>query len=214
MKRARIFATLAGAVGLALAWSASAFACGSGKILFEDKFSSLDPSWGITLGDGWAVGQGLKMTMKPNDSNLYLNQASLYDNYEVCMTVTSQFTGDDTIDPYIVFWGADTDNLYEAGVGAHYGKYTVWRKQRAKWLNPVAWTESSAVKKGSGAVNELSVTVNGNHAVININGQKVTEFTGQAPDGGSQIGIDVDADKDNKSPCVVTITDFQVRAVQ
>jgi len=48
MKRTRILAALVGAVGLSLAWSASALACGSGKILFEDKFTSLDPSWGIT----------------------------------------------------------------------------------------------------------------------------------------------------------------------
>lgn len=213
MNRTRIVAALVGAAGLALA-SSSAFACGSGKILFEDKFDKLDPSWGITLGDGWSVGQGLKATLKPNDSYEYLNQTSLYDDYEICMTVAVQFTGDDSADPYIVFWGADNDNFYEAGVGAHYGKYSVWRKQRSKWLNPVAWTETAAVKKGSGVVNEISVTVTGNHAVININGQKVTEFSGQPPDGGSQIGIDIEADKDNKASSVITITDIQVRAVQ
>jgi hypothetical protein len=214
MNRTRIIAPLVGAVGLALAWSASAIACGSGKILFEDKFDKLDPAWGVTLGDGWSVGQGLKMILKPGDTETHLNQASLYDNYEVCMTVSGQFTGDDTIDPYIIFWGADSDNFYEAGVGPHYGKYTVWRKQRTKWLNPVAWTETPTVKKGSGAVNEVSVTVNGNHVVIDINGQQVTEFNGQPPDGGSQIGIDADCDKGNKNACTVTFTDIQVRAIQ
>jgi hypothetical protein len=214
MKRARILAALVGALGLAVAWSASAFACGSGKILFEDKFANLDPSWGITLGDGWSVGQGLKMTMKPGDYNTYLNQTSLYDNYEVCLTVSAQLTGDDSVDPYVIFWGTDSDNFYEAGVSPHYGKYSVWRKQHDKWLSPVNWTVTPAVKKNAGDANEISVTVNGNHAVININGQKVIEFNGQAPDGGSQIGIDANYDKGNKNPCVLTVTDFQVRAVQ
>jgi hypothetical protein len=214
MNRVRLIAALFGAAVLAVASSGSALACGAGKLLFEDKFDKLDPAWGITLKDGWSVGQGLKMTLKPNDAETFLNQASLYDNYEVCMTVASQFTGDDTTDPYVIFWGADSDNFYEAGVGAHYGKYTVWRKQHAKWLNPVAWTETPTVKKGSGAVNEISVTVTGKHAVVDINGQRVTEFDGQPPDGGSQIGIDADCDKDNKNACVVNITDIQVRAVQ
>ena len=31
---------------------------------------------------------------------------------------------------------------------------------------------------------------------------------------GSQIGIDANYDKGNKNPCVLTVTDFQVRAVQ
>lgn len=215
MDRKKLACAILGAIGVAAVSASPAMACGSGKILFEDKFEKLDPAWGMTLGDGWTTGpEGLKMVLKPNDAEPYLNQTSLYDDYEVCMTVTAEFTGDDFVDPYVMFWGSDSDNYYEAGVGPHYGKYSVFRKQRGKWLSPVAWTESPAVRKGSGAQNEVSVVVQGNHAIISINGEKVTEFTGQAPDGGSQIGIDGDCDKDNKNPCTIIFKDIQVRALK
>ena len=144
MKRARILAGLIGAMGLALAWSGSAFACGSGKILFEDKFSNLDPSWGITLGDGWSVGQGLKMTMKPNDSDLYLSQASLYDNYEVCMTVTSQFAGDDTVD--ITGLTSDHRIVFHSGDGNNHVIGTL-RPCRYFSSISIAWPSGSRTRK-------------------------------------------------------------------
>ena len=72
--------------GIIIAGGGSALACGGGKLLFEDKFETLDPSWGFdkhvparSNGPG-----GLVYKMPPDYSFALLNQSSLYDNYEVC----------------------------------------------------------------------------------------------------------------------------------
>jgi hypothetical protein len=63
-------------------------------------------------------------------------------------------------------------------------------------------------------VNELSVAVRGNHAVFSINNQKVVEFDGQAPDGGSEIGFYLYTPKADQVPTVFGIRNLEVRALQ
>ena len=79
------------AAGLLMAMS-GAMACGSGKLLFEEKFASLDPAWGFSENDESRTNgpDGLTYKLKPNDSRFLLSQASLYDDYEVCATFTTE----------------------------------------------------------------------------------------------------------------------------
>jgi hypothetical protein len=58
-----------------------------------------------------------------------------------------------------------------------------------RYLLPIAWQESDAIKKGEGAENQVKVVTKGNQATVLINGQEVIRLNGQPPQGGSLIGV-------------------------
>jgi 3-keto-disaccharide hydrolase len=202
-------------VGAACAVSGIALACGTGKVLFEDKFEALDPSWNIPATAGAAGKDGLSVESAPNTVFNRLNQSSLYDNYEVCITYALQF-GDPQSNSAvaILFWGADTSNYYGFFTSPVSGSYALWRVQRGKWLNPIAWTPSPVVTKGAGSLNEVSVKVVGNKGTLTINNQKVTDFTGQPPENGSLIGFELDTGGNDKSPSTLVLKSIEVREAQ
>lgn len=198
-----------------LAMIQSAAACGAGKVLFEDKFASLDPSWNMSAtNDTRSVGpDGLSFKMKPNTAYTYLNQTGFYDDYEVCADVVMQFDAKSNGYLGIAFWGVDNDNLYILDVSPIVGQFAVYRGQKGKFLQPIKWGGSAAIKTGTGVTNAISVAVKANHAVITINGQKVAEFNGQPPDGGSLPGVDFSTSKNDQVETVETVQNFQIRAL-
>jgi hypothetical protein len=193
----------------------TAFACSNGKLLFEDKFQTLDLAWGIApLDSSHSVGaDGLVYNLAPSTNFVFLSQTSYYDNYEVCAQFSTKFPEKANVYVGLAFWGSDNSNVYELDVFPGNGNYAVFRAQGNKYLKPVPFTVDPAVVKDQNGINELSTTVNGNHAVVSINGKKVAEFNGIAPDGGSLVGLNIGADKGDTGPSVVTIKDFQVRAL-
>ncbi len=199
----------------ALAMVQSAMACGSGKILFDDRFASSDPTWNMSaINEFRSFGaNGLTFKMKPNTVYTYLNQSGYYDDYEICADVTMQFDAKSNGYLGIAFWGIDTDNLYILDVSPAVGQYAVYRGQKGKFLQPIKWADAAAIKTGTGATNALSVAVKGNRAVITINGQKVAEFNGQPPEGGSLPGIDFSTGKNDKTDSVESMQNFEVRAL-
>ncbi|MFO1057037.1 MAG: hypothetical protein U1E53_08730 [Dongiaceae bacterium] len=192
--------------------SAGALACGTGNVLFKDDFSKLDRAWGITLGKNASVGaDGFKLTYAANNFYSALNQSSLYDDYEICMKAAIEYKGDDG--PYfgVVFWGVDDKNYYSLDLAPNTQIYSVWRLQKNRALKPIPWTESKAVVKDSGQVNEISVLVKGKHAVVSINGQKVDELDGVQPDGGSVIGFEYGTSKSDKGESTMILKSIEVR---
>jgi hypothetical protein len=190
-------------------------ACGTGKVLFQDNFAKLQRSWPFTLGDNASVGaDGFKIKLNPNGFFETLNQAGLYDNYEVCMTATLEYESGSGSYFGVAFWGVDDKNYYSLDVSPPYGTYSVWRLQNNRSLKPIPWSDTKALVKDSGKPNEISVVVKGNHAEISINGQKIDELDGVAPDGGSVIGFEFGAAKADKAPTTMILKSIEVREVQ
>jgi hypothetical protein len=211
----RLGAVAAAAIfSLGLLSSVSALACGTGKVQFEDKFTAADPSWSLPTTDTSYGDSGFSYNMKPNLGVTKLNQSGFYDDYEVCAQVAMQFQPNSASTIGIAFWGTDENNLYTFDISPFYGTYGVWRGQRGKFLQPIKWTASDAIKKSSGDVNELSVAVKGKHAILFINGTKIAEFNGQPPDGGSLPGVDMATGSKDAADTVMMIKDIQVLAVQ
>ncbi len=206
---------LAAVVGMFAAAASPALACGTGKVLYEDKFETLDPSWSFPETDTTrSVGPGgLTYKWEPNNISTKLSQFGYFENYEVCADIAMQYPDKGNGFLGIAFWGVDADNYYVMDVTPVYGNFAVYRLQKGKFLKPIAWTNSAAIKTGPGVVNQLSVAVNGNKAVITINGQKVAEFKGQAPDGGSLAGIDLTTGTDDTGPSTLILSNFEVREV-
>jgi Domain of Unknown Function (DUF1080) len=156
------------------------------KTLFQDQFDQLAPSWGTS--DDYDVQDGKLAIHPPAGFNTAtINKASLYDDVDICveMTVT---TASEPNCGGIVFWADDYDNYYslEVDVG---GQASIWRRQKGKWLSQGGWQDFSAINKGANQLNTLRVVTTGNRARFLINGRQFKEFTGQPPQGGSQIGL-------------------------
>ena len=180
----------------------------AGKVLFEDKFTSLDPSWGAP-GPIMDVKDGkLIITPEKNTSQTILNQANVFPNdMEASFTMTFVKAPAPTWGSGLVFWAKDYNEYYSVLVNAE-GWFAVQRYVSGRYLLPVAWRESDAIKKGEGAENQVKVATKDNKATISINGKEVISLSGQPPQGGSLIGFKVASGPEGANS--VAFSDFQV----
>jgi hypothetical protein len=173
------------------------------KVLFEDNFTTFDPAWGeasdiVNVKDG-------KMFISPkNKTQLVLNQANLLPNdLEASVTITF-IQSDAPVSGSLVFWAKDRGDFYNLNINPN-GRFAVshWL---GRWLEPVSWRASDALKKGVGAVNQVKLVTKGNRGTVFFNGKEVISFSGQPPQGGGLIGFYVDSGGVNS----VTFSDFKV----
>lgn len=180
---------------LVFSLSSAAMACEGSNVLFEDDFSTADPSWGAY--DGMAI-EGGKLTVKPDVYMGYAieNQSSFFTDFDACVDLVQNNQDPTTGYSGLLFWGVDYDNYYTVDVATN-GYVRVSRKQSNRWLTPVAWALVNGVNEGT-AVNELRLTVKGNQATIYVNGTKFSTFKGQPPQGGGLIGVYASSPKDSQ----------------
>ena len=180
----------------------------AGKVLFEDKFTSLDPSWGAP-GPIMDVKDGkLIITPETNTTQTILNQANVFPNdMEASFAMTFVKTPAPTWGSGLVFWAKDYNEYYAVLLNAE-GWFAVQRYVAGRYLLPVAWRESDAIKKGEGAENQIKVATKGNKATISINGKEVITLSGQAPQGGSLVGFKVASGPEGSN--TVAFSNFQV----
>jgi len=163
--------------------------CWAAKVVFEDKFTSLDPAWGspsaiVNVKDGKLV-----ITPEKNTTQTILNQANVLPNdMEASYSLSFIKAPAPTWGSGLVFWAKDYDEYYAVLINAQ-GWFGVQRHVANRYLLPVAWRESDAIKKGEGAENQVKVVTKGKQATVFINGKEVVTLNGQPPEGGSLIGF-------------------------
>jgi hypothetical protein len=160
------------------------------KVLFEDKFAALDPSWGT---DDHAAAADGKLTLTTADqgwTSHILNQGTTFGDASYCATVAFPAVKDvGSAIAGIVFWGTDDDHYWMLAVSP-IGQFTVEHKVAAnRLLQPVRWTENPAVAKGAGNHYDLEIQTKGNQATVFVNGTKLGQVSGEPPDGGSLTGV-------------------------
>ena len=167
----------------------AAAVCPGLDVLFEDQFVSLLPTWGeakpaIRIEDG-------QLVLRP-PSGTYVwavNNAGLYDDIDMCVTVTTVAGGDASESKAgPIFWYEDVNNFYVFELAPN-GKASIWRRQRGKWLAQVDWQDAASANKGDGASNEMRVTAAGGDAVFYVNGTEFHKLSGSPPDNGQQVGL-------------------------
>jgi glucose/mannose transport system substrate-binding protein len=158
-----------------------------GEILYQDDFTSLDPSWG-TPGEILSVKDG-KLVLKPalNTTQSVLNQSNVFDDADIEVEVTLS-SGDPAVAGGMIFWAKDYSNFYCFCLNAN-GAFKISHFVTDRWLTPVGWTESDAINKGVGQVNKLRVATRGRQASAFINDKQVITINGQPPQGGACVGI-------------------------
>jgi hypothetical protein len=163
--------------------------CLAAKVLYEDKFTTLDPSWGSSSAIMNVKDGKLVITPEKNTTQTILNQANVLPNdMEASYGITFVKAPAPTWGSGLVFWAKDYDEYYAILINAQ-GWFGVQRHVSNRYLLPVAWRESDAIKKGEGAENQVKVVTKGKQATISINGKEVITLSGQPPEGGSLIGF-------------------------
>jgi len=180
----------------------------AGKVLFEDKFTSLDPSWGAPGPIMDAKDGKLTITPQKNTTQTILNQANVFPNdMEATYAMTYVKAPAPTWGSGLVFWARDYNEYYAVLVNAE-GWFGVQRHIAGRFLLPVAWRQSDAIKTGVGAENQVKVVTKGNKATISINGKEVISLSGQPPEGGTLIGFKVASGPDGSNS--VAFSNFQL----
>jgi glucose/mannose transport system substrate-binding protein len=159
----------------------------AGEILYEDKFTNLDPSWGVP-GERLSVENG-KLTLKPapDTTQSVLNQANVFADADIRVEGVLP-AGDASVPGGLIFWAKDHSNFYCLCIDAA-GYFKISRYVTDRWLQPVGWIENKSINKGIGQINKLRVVTQGHQATAYINDQQVTTFNGQPPQGGGCIGV-------------------------
>ena len=123
------------------------------------------------------------------------------------VTMNFQRMGDRNTAPGLLFWVKSPEEFYVFLVSP-IGYFTVQRKMSHRYLWPVNWQKSDAIKGGEGVDNVLRVATKGNQGTVYINGKQVATFSGQPPAGGSQIGLG--ASSGAKAQNVVAFSNLEV----
>jgi hypothetical protein len=201
----RKMATLAMAMAVVLLAVSVSLA---GKVLFEDKFTSLDPSWGAP-GPIMDVKDGkLIITPKVNTTQTILNQAEVYPNdFEATFAMSYVKAPAPTWGSGLVFWARDYSQYYAVLINVE-GWFGIQRNVNGRYLLPVAWRESDAIKKGLGAENQVKVVTKDKKATVFINGKEVISFSGQPPQGGTLVGFKVASGPEGSN--TVAFSNFQL----
>jgi hypothetical protein len=185
MRTSTLFVAL---IAATLAASGARAVCPGRDVLFEDRFDVLRSTWG-NASDALRAEAGQLVLAPP--SGLYLwrpNTASLYDDVDMCVTVTT-VKAVDSADAVagLIFWYAGVNDFYVFEIAPN-GKASVWRRQRGRWLVQVRWTDAQ-VNTGDGTTNELRVTTVGTNATFYLNGTRFETLTGSPPEKGQQVGL-------------------------
>jgi hypothetical protein len=180
----------------------------AGKVLFEDKFTSLDPSWGAPGPIMDAKDGKLVITPQKNTSQTILNQANVFPNdAEASYTMTFVKAPTPTWGSGLVFWAKDYKEYYAVLINAE-GWFAVQRLVAGRYLLPVAWRQFDGLKAGEGGANQVKVVTKDNKATISINGKEAITLSGQPPQGGSLIGFKVASGPEGSNS--VAFSDFQL----
>jgi len=180
----------------------------AGKVLFEDKFTALDPAWGAA-GPIMDVKDGkLIITPEMNTSQTVLNQGNVFPNdAEGSFAMTFVKAPAPGWGSGLVFWARDYNEYYAVLMNPE-GWFAVQRYVAGRYLLPVAWRESDAIKQGEGAENQVKVVTKANKATVFINGKEVISLSGQPPQGGTLIGFKVASGPEGSNS--VAFSNFQL----
>ena len=199
LKKTSAIAVAAG-LGLLLGGN-SAYACKGPHVQFQDDFREVDQTWGTEQdGDAVQVEEGkVKFKADADAGYAVLYGGALFDDADLCVTVQmpNNFKVGDAIEAGPLFWAQDHSNYYYFEIDPN-GKVALERKVKGKWVTVLGWRQIPTAKTGAGAKNTLRVTTTGNTITLYLDDMKIASVKGQQPDGGGQIGLRADSEKDKR----------------
>ena len=174
-----------------------ALACQGQKVLFSDDFKQVDASWGLDTPDVAVEDGKVKVKAQPDVSNLLIYKGIVFTDADYCVTVRMPGTvaNSDSTMAGPIFWATDYDNYYMFMVTPS-GYAEITRKLKGKWLDVIPWRQSGDIRREPGKNNVLEIQTRGDTITAMINGARFEAIRGQVPDGGGQVGMRAQSEKD------------------
>jgi hypothetical protein len=173
---------------ISLASAQLGIAANNREFQYEDTFDEFGAEWGEPNELFFVQDGAMVLDLQPGWYAGFLNQGVLVEDGEVSLRTRQVAGKDTTYAAGLVFWAESPDNFYIFAISRD-GGLTVMRHVGEKVLVPVSWRQSEALKQGIDEWNELRVVITGSRAAFYINGAEVVTMNGQAPTGGSFIGL-------------------------
>jgi hypothetical protein len=159
------------------------------QILSQDNFNNSGSGWSVSTNDErektYKSGKYSIIVKKPKW--LFISWApreSFPADFEVKVDAR-QVAG--PTGKYGIIWGKDGDNYYAFTISSD-GRYRLLKRVKDVWqTNPVSWTNSPAIKRGTGS-NQLKVNVIGNSITLIVNDTVLTTVKGSSF-GPGKIGL-------------------------
>jgi hypothetical protein len=174
-----------------------AYACQGPKTLFSDNFKEVDTSWGLDTPDVSVEEGKVKVKAQPDISNLLIYKGLLFSDADFCVSVRmpNVVSNSDSTMAGPIFWAKDYENYYMFMITPS-GYAELTRKVNGKWMDVVPWRQDTHIKRDAGTTNTLQVETRGDTITASINGAKFAAVKGQVPEGGGQIGMRAQSEKD------------------
>lgn len=166
-------------VALALA-STPALACKGRNVAVADDFSREDAAWEAVWGELTVSNGRGQLKSEPGKLAMVIYNGEDFESGDICVDMISPnvrggvFAG-------IAFGATFTEpfGMYAYVLNAAEGTIGVIRHSKGKWLWPVNWRKSDAVKQQAGAANNLRLTWKGSAVVGYVNDRQAVQFTVQ-----------------------------------
>lgn len=168
----------------------SGLACEGQEVVFQDAFK--DDSGGWSLHDGVEVkDENFVIKLGPDAMESSLNLTHIVKNADVCAEAIWPDDKQKVLGAGILFWGEDNRSYFQFGI-LNNGKFWIARRRNGKWSAIVENVRASSIKTRPGDTNALRVASSGNVLTFYINGAKVRELRGEAPENGWWFGLSGD----------------------
>lgn len=166
----------------------SATAFSDPEVLYEDSFDKMDPGWGEP--NDLVATQNGKLVIKPKSgtSQAVQHQGVIVEDGSVSVTIKLARDDGRVQATGLIFWGTDYQSYYVLDITPD-GRYAITRWVKGRWLFPVHYRKTDAIKRDYNQENEVRVVTKGNSATVFINGREIISIKGQPPKGGGLIGL-------------------------
>lgn len=192
----------------------AAHACGNGRLLYQDNFQTLDPSWNAP---SWVTATGGAMDIKLNKGagTTLISQANIYTQpIEICATAKLiSGPGGNGASPVVglAFWADSANHFTLVETAPASGTASAWLLANT-WKQLVGWRFVPGQNATVGGTNDLDLVIKGPSVAFMVNDKPAVVVIGTPPAAGWLVGLHLEAG--NSEPSEWQITSFEVREAQ
>jgi hypothetical protein len=158
-------------------------------VLLADDFSTFNPSFGAPNEKFFVENNELVMQLDPSQWWRYNYESDTFGDVDANLKVKlPDMMAEEGTSIGLMFWTNSINDMYVFQLSDSQ-TFSVLRYTGGKYLYPVMWRNSDAIKVDPDEWNELRVVTHGKRATLYINGQEVAKIKGHPAEAGNMVGV-------------------------
>jgi hypothetical protein len=159
------------------------------SVLLADDFATFNPSFGASTEKFFVENNELVMQLDPSQWWRYNYESDTFGDVDASLKVKlPDMTAEEGTSIGLMFWTNSINDMYVFQLSDSQ-TFSVLRYTGGKYLYPVVWQNSDAIKTDPDEWNDLRVVTHGKHAILYINGQEVAKIKGHPAEAGNMVGV-------------------------